>query len=229
MSVSLRNKIAALKLKRDHEFAAKNEEILSLELKRDQDFSQMNKEISKLELEAELASVFPPPRAIIPSEVAVFATVARHDIDKKRVSKADFENMVACSYQLAVNCAEPFRTKSEEDFKNQMKATKKIDMNELVGGSGAKKVYDFMKNGTENIGKLIIVAYDKGIDGGGELRKITGPYRYSPIMGRIDRPSGFYHHQFPTEFVRKLTPKEFEKVAASRPPFAITWTARNVQ
>lgn len=179
-----------------------------------------------------LASVTPAPVPLAEpvvepqrSEMAVFATVAHHDIKKGRVTVADFKDLIACSYQLAVDCAEPFRTKSEEEFKEQMKAVKKIDDNGLVGGSAAKKVHSFMKSGTENIGKMIIVAYDKGIGGGGEIRRITGPYRYSPMPAMTeDRPSGFYFHQFPTEFLRKLTPQEFNKVAASRPPFAINWT-----
>jgi hypothetical protein len=188
-----------------------------------------------------LASVTPAPVPLAEpvvepqrSEMAVFATVAHHDIKKGRVTVADFKDLIACSYQLAVDCAEPFRTKSEKKFKEQIKAVQKIDGSGLVGGSAAKKVHSFMKSGTENIGKVIVVAYDKGIGGGGEVRRITGPYRYSPMntfqqaAARASQHDTIacYFHRFPTAFIRNLTPDEFNKVASTRPPRAINWTTR---
>lgn len=238
--IALKNKIATKNeelSKKADAIARLNEELNALSAEADQ---LLQKLVRLEELAAEeaqiLASVTPTPAAVaepvaepVPSEVTVFATVAPHDIKQGRVTVQDFNDKVACGYFLAVNCAESFRTKSEEDFKKEMKAVKKIDGSGLVGGTSAKKVHTFMKSGTENIGKLIVVAYDKGIGGGGEIRKITGPYRYSPMPAmREDRPSGFYFHQFPTEFIRKLTPEEFNEVATSRPAYAINWTTRLV-
>jgi hypothetical protein len=250
---ALKNKIAAKNdevskkaeemTKKAQEIARLNEEHMAIceefkELNLEAD--QLNQKLARLEeLAAEeadiLASVTPAPALTEPmpqpvqSDVAVFATVAPHDIKKGRVSVEDFKDIVACGYYLAVDCAEPFRTKSEKEFKEQIKAVQKIDGSGLVGGSAAKKVHSFMKSGTENIGKVIVVAYDKGIGGGGEVRKITGPYRFSPMTAMTeDRPSGLYFHQFPTEFIRKLTPEEFSEVAASRPAYAINWTTRLV-
>jgi hypothetical protein len=249
---ALKNKIAAKNeevtkkaeemTKKAQDIARLNEEHMAI---RDEfkvlsaEADQLNQKLVRLEeLAAEeaeiLASVTPAPVAVaepitqpVLSEVTVFNTIASHDIKEGRISVQDFKDFVACSYQLAVDCAEPYRTKTEDEFKDQMKAVKKIDMDEVVGPHAAKKVHTFMKSGTENIGKAIVVAYDKGIGGGGEVRKITGSYRFSPMPAMTeDRPSGFYFHQFPTEFIRKLTPEEFNEVAASRPAYAINWTMR---
>jgi hypothetical protein len=226
--------------KKAQEIARLNEEHMAIreEFKvLNMEAEELNQKLARLEeLAAEeaeiLASVTPAPAAVaesVQSDVAVFATVASHDIKKGRVSVEDFKDFVACGYYLAVDCAEPFRTKSEKEFKEQIKAVQKIDGSGLVGPHAAKKVHSFIKSGTENIGKVIVVAYDKGIGGGGEVRKITGPYRFSPMAAMTeDRPSGLYFHQFPTEFIRKLTPEEFNEVATSRPSYAINWTTRLV-
>lgn len=187
-------------------------------------------DLCRREEEAEIvASVTPAVAECISSDVTVFSTVARGSITSGRVKIADFKDFIACGFFLAVNCEEPFRTLSEEGFKEQMKVVQKNDGSGPVGGTAAKKVHTFMKSGTENIGKIIIVAYDKGIGGGGEVRKITGPYCYSPPLPGEKDTIGCYFHRFPTEFVRNLTPNEFAQVASARQrqgPRAINWTTR---
>ena len=190
-------------------------------------------DLRRREEEAEIvASVTHALAEPAPSDLAVFSAVATHDIDRGHVKIADFKDFVACGYFLAVDCEEPFRTMSEKDFKDIMGA---VEKNPQAGGSGrvgraaAKKVHTFMKSGTENIGKTIIVAYNKGIGGGGEVRRITGPYRYSPPLGVQEGTIACYFHRFPTEFIRNLTPDEFDQVASARQqqgPRAINWTAR---
>ena len=187
-------------------------------------------DLRRREEEAEIvASVTPALAEPVPSDLAVFSTVATGSVKKGRVKITDFKDFVACGYHLAVDCDEPFRTMSEEDFKDLIKAVEKNDGSGPVGGSAAKKVYTFMKSGTENIGKTIIVAYDKGLGGGGEVRRITGPYRYSPTFDLHGDTIACYFHRFPTEFIRNLTPDEFTQVASARQqqgPRAINWTAR---
>jgi hypothetical protein len=190
-------------------------------------------DLRRREEEAEiLASMTPAPALTgpvaepVPSDLAVFSTVARGSITSGRVKIADFKDFVACGYFLSVDCEEPFRTMSEEDFKDKIKTVEKNDGSGPVGGAAAKKVHTFMKSGAENIGKIIIVAYDKGIGGGGEVRRITGPYRYSPMNTFQHDTIACYFHRFPTAFIRNLTPDEFSKVASTRPPRAINWTTR---
>ena len=228
MSAELRNKIAALELKRDQEFAAKNEEILSLELKRDEDFAQMNKEIRKLELEAELAPLFQRVQRKLP----VFSPVAAHDIKAKRLTVADTTNFISCSYQLNEDLTQPFTTKSETDFKAYVASRSRVDVDgaKKIGGHQANTITKFMKTGTKNIGDLCIVAYDLGCgDEKYELRRIVGPYRFAPLKAKTaDRPKGFYGHQFPTEKIRDLTDDERAVVIEARKrqaPRGIIWHA----
>jgi len=227
----------------NEEHMAIREEFKELNLEAD----QLNEKLARLEeLAAEEAEILasvtpvtPAPAAVaqpvaepvaepVPSDVAVFSTVAIGSVKKGHVTIADSKDFVACGYYLAVDCAEPFSTKSEKEFKEQIKAVQKIDGSGLVGGSAAKKVHTFMKSGTENIGKIIIVAYDKGIGGGGEVRKITGPYYFSPMNTLQEDTIACYFHRFPTEFIRKLTPDEFNQIASVRPARAINWTTRLV-
>ena len=170
--------------------------------------------------------------AAVADILAVFSPVAAHDIKKGRVATPDFKDMVACSYQLPEDLGQIFSTKSEKDFKDHVKALRRCDDGDPIGGSWAKTLHTFMKNGTENIGKKVVVSYDKGCGPSlvAELREITGPYRYAPLTSKSDdRPSGIYFHQFPTKLIRKLTTEESLRVFEARmrqAPRGINWSVK---
>jgi hypothetical protein len=80
-----------------------------------------------------------------------------------------------------------------------------------IGTDVARKLVKFRKTMDLLIGKEIVrVACGKhGKKHGGEICRVVGGYTYDETT----LPSGGkYYHRYKTEFVRKLTPYEFEKV-----------------
>ena len=164
-----------------------------------------------------------------PQDLPVFS-FAHHDIKMGRLKKEDLSDFVACCYGLDKDLGTLFATKTKEQFKQSIKGVRTAHGPSKLSQAGPHKIYTFMKAGADNIGKKIIVAFDKRCGSVGEIREITGPYHYSPIAARTsDRPSGFYFHQFPPKLIRKLTAEESEEVAQARKKgdlHAINWTAR---
>jgi len=232
--ISLKNKLAAtdvsledLKqridvLNREIEETSQSRERLVQKIARLEEIAAEEADILASERREEVVAAAPTPvnqeaEVVVRTRLPVFSTVARHDIEAGRITVSDFKEFVACSYQLSEDLSRPFSEKNEKKFKDHVKAMHRADLGGAVGGGVAKKVYDFMKTGTDNIGKKIVVAYDKGCGGGGEIREITGPYRFRPIAARTsDRPSGFYCHQFPTKLIRPLTAEESKEIVEAR-------------
>jgi len=90
--------------------------------------------------------------------------------------------------------------------------------------SKPNRIYDALQLGRTHLGKELIIAVSPAQGGGLEIRRITGPYRFTRGV-RCANGNYAYEHQFPTELVRVLTAEESRRVAdARRDPQALLWS-----
>lgn len=178
---------------------------------------------------AALAAAAPAPAAApepVKTTLPVFCTADATNLANGNINVSDFDNMIAFSYALKKDLSEAFETMSAKDFKEYLKTLHRCDGG-LINGHEAGKIYKYMKWGTENIGKQIVVAVPKPWGGGLQIREITGPYRYSECVPTTNGGSGYYH-QFPTKFVRNLEGHESNEVVEARKvqsPQGLNWYA----
>jgi hypothetical protein len=177
------------------------------------------------------ASPAAPAPAAAPEPVKttlpVFCTADGANLANGNIEVSDFDNMIAFSYALKKDLSEAFETMSAKDFKEYLKTLHRCDTGELINGHEAGKICKYMKWGTENIGKQIVVAVPKPWGGGLQIREITGPYRYSECVSTTNGGSGYFH-QFPTELVRNLKGHESNEVVEARKvqsPQGLNWYA----
>ena len=177
---------------------------------------------------AEVAPVAAEAPAVQPvkTTLPVFCTADSHNLGSGHMKVSDFDKVIAFSYALKKDLGPLFETMSEKDFKEYLKTLHRCDNGKPISGHDASKMYMFMKMATENIGKQIVVAVDKPYGGGLEIREITGPYCYSEGVRYTHGGSGYFH-QFPTKFIRKLTPEESNEVVEARKaqnPRGLNWS-----
>jgi len=154
----------------------------------------------------------------------VFCTADEVSLRKGNVVISDFNDFVAFSYQIKVSLWDAFQTMSEEEFKQHLTTLRRCESGEKITANIARKIFTVMKLLTDNMGKLIVVAVAGSKGGGLEIRRITGQYRYSENFHAADGTL-CYFHQFPTEFIRALTPDESKAVAEARPNcYALNWS-----
>jgi hypothetical protein len=153
----------------------------------------------------------------------VFCTADEAGLRTGNISLSDFDDFVAFSYQVKVDLSEAFDTMTEDDFKKYLTTIHRCESGEKITPAVARKICNAMNTLTYNAGKYIVVAVAGSKGGGLEIRRITGLYRYSENFHSADGRV-CYFHQFPTQFVRTLTPEESKAVAAARTDrYALTW------
>lgn len=154
----------------------------------------------------------------------VFCTADEVSLRKGLITISDFNDFVAFSYQIKVNLWDAFQTMSEEDFKKYLTRMRRHDNEKQISNEVARKIFTTMTVLTANLGKEIVVAVASSKGGGLEIRRVTGLYRYSENFHLADGTL-CYFHQFPTEFIRALTPDESKAVAEARPNcYALNWS-----
>ena len=215
--VALRNEIEA----KQAELVARQAELTALKALEPQMLAaaiQEQEEKARM-AEAELAALRGPAEVTLP----VFCTADEVGLRKKHVKIADFDNMIAFSYQVKQDLGEAFSTMTEAQFKAYLCTKTRNDTGGEIKTGAATQMATFMKTANANIGKMIVVAVAGSKGGGLEIRRITGGYRYSEDFKLADGRL-CYFHQYPTEVVRKLTPEESKKVADARKnPYALNW------
>lgn len=161
-----------------------------------------------------------------PTSLTVFITADEVGLRKGHIRIEDFRDMVAFSYQLKQDLSVPFNTLSQDEFIRHICTANRADTGELFTPNTAKNIHNIMTRLTSLIGKMFVVAVAGSKGGGLEIRRVTGPYRYSEDFLRRQGAGGAYYHQFPTELVRKLTPEESREVAQRRPNcYSMLWDA----
>jgi len=169
---------------------------------------------------AELRASMISTKTILP----VFCTASEKDLRTGRITISDFNDFVAFSYQIKVDLWDAFQTKSEDEFKQYLTRMRRNDNKKQISKEVARKIFTTMTVLTDNLGKEIVVAVAGSKGGGLEIRRVTGLYRYSENF-RLADGSLCYFHQFPTEFIRALTPDESNAVAEARPNcYALNWS-----
>ena len=163
----------------------------------------------------------------IPYDLTSFPLI----MDKLLIEKlSQFKDFIAFDYGIQINLGTIFCSSSEKEFKKFVSSAPCLHENkETLNPHNASQIYSAMKTLTDNIGKPIVIAVGKGMGGGLELRKIIGPYKF--VESGIKTKSGnlCYFHQFPTEFIRKLTPEESQKVSNARKyQFSLVWNVEIV-
>ena len=161
----------------------------------------------------------PSPKVTLP----VFCTGDEVGLRKGHIRKEDFKDIVAFSYQLKKDLSVPFNTLSHAAFVSYVCSIPCADTGDFLTPTTARKIHKIMTQLTSLIGKMFVVAVAGSQGGGLEIRRITGPYRYSESVFRINS-SSTYFHQFPTELVRKLSQEESKEVALRRTNcYAMLW------
>ena len=256
--LTLKNQIEATKNDRDtmtREIAERENKRHSMNLKLDElEEALSNIEQAERDAKATLAryvaaAVEEPALLITPvaepvmSTLPVFCTGDSNNLKHKQMKISDFKDIIAFSYELMEDLNPHFITKSKEQFIDYLTTrTRRGSAHQgmpekLITKHDANKIYTFMKTASDNIGKEIVVAVGciegkkAGYAAGGlEIRKITGSYRYTESFRYASGDIG-YMHQFPTEFVRRLSNDESKAVTSARPtggcgPFALNWNIR---
>jgi hypothetical protein len=160
----------------------------------------------------------------------VFCLADSKNLLTNNIKISQFKDFIAFDYGIQINLGTIFCSSSEKEFKKFVSSAPCLHENkETLNPHNASQIYSAMKTLTDNIGKPIVIAVGKGMGGGLELRKIIGPYKF--VESGIKTKSGnlCYFHQFPTEFIRKLTPEESQKVSNARKyQFSLIWNVEIV-
>ena len=160
-----------------------------------------------------------------PTSLTVFITADEVGLRKGHIHIEDFRDMVAFSYQLKQDLSVPFNTLSQDDFIRYICQQTQFESGDGYDPKTARNIHNIMTRLTSLIGKMFVVAVAGSKGGGLEIRRVTGPYRYSETFKRRDGRDAYFH-QFPTEVVRKLTPEESKEVAQRRPNcYSMLWDA----
>jgi hypothetical protein len=155
----------------------------------------------------------------------VFCTADEAGLRTGNISLSDFNDFVAFSYQVKVDLTHAFDNMTEDDFKKYLTTLHRCDSGEKITPAVARKICNAMNILTYSAGKYIVVAVAGSKGGGLEIRRITGLYRYSENFHAADGTI-CYFHQFPTEFVRTLTPEESKAVTEARTDrYALNWNS----
>jgi len=158
------------------------------------------------------------------TSLTVFITADEVGLRKGHITIDDFKDMVAFSYQLKQDLSVPFNTLSQDEFIRHICRQTRADTGDGFTPSTARNIHNIMTRMNSLIGKMFVVAVAGSKGGGLEIRRVTGPYRYSESFVRREGAGGAYYHQFPTERVRKLTPEESREVAQRRPNcYSMLW------
>ena len=164
------------------------------------------------------------------SNLPVFCLADSKNLLTNNIKISQFKDFIAFDYGIQINLGTIFCNSSEKEFKKFVSSAPCLHENKkTLNRHNASQIYSAIKTLTDNIGKPIVIAVGKGMGGGLELRKIIGPYKF--VESGIKTKSGnlCYFHQFPTEFIRKLTPEESQKVSNARKyQFSLVWNVEIV-
>ena len=176
-------------------------------------------EASRVASDALRSQEEPSPKVTLP----VFCTGDEVGLRKGHIRKEDFKDIVAFSYQLKKDLSVPFNTLSHAAFVSYVCSIPCADTGDFLTPTTARKIHKIMTQLTSLIGKMFVVAVAGSQGGGLEIRRITGPYRYTESFFRKNGQNAYFH-QFPTELVRKLSQEESKEVALRRTNcYAMLW------
>jgi hypothetical protein len=157
------------------------------------------------------------------TSLTVFVTADEKGLRKRHIHIDDFKDMVAFSYQLKQDLSVPFNTLSQDEFIRYICQQTQFESGDGFDPKTARNIHNIMTRMNSLIGKMFVVAVAGSKGGGLEIRRVTGPYRYSENFKRRNGCDAYFH-QFPTERVRKLTPEESREVAQRRPNcYSMLW------
>jgi hypothetical protein len=161
----------------------------------------------------------------LPTSYDVFCNCSAEELSRGQLTKDQFASFIAFNYSVHTDLT-PHLGLDKEAFVAALHTFKTPEGGDLFESRATAPtiIYKALKFGAEHLGREFIVAVAGSQGGGLEIRRITGPYRFTEGV-RCANGSIKYWHQFPTETVRVLTAEESLQVAEARKnKLALQWS-----
>lgn len=161
----------------------------------------------------------------LPTSYDVFCNGSAEELSSGQMTKDQFASFIAFNYSVHTDLT-PLLGLDKEAFVAALHTFKTPEGGDLFEprATAPTIIYKALKFGAEHLGREFIVAVAGSQGGGLEIRRITGPYRFTEGV-RCANGSFKYRHQFPTELVRILTAEESARVAEARKnKLALQWS-----
>jgi hypothetical protein len=155
----------------------------------------------------------------------VFCNGSAEELSRGQLTKDQFASFIAFNYGVNMDLT-PLLGYEKEDFVAALHRIRTREGGLLFDAKATAPtiIYKALKFGAEHLRREFIVAVAGSQGGGLEIRRITGPYRFTEGV-RCANGSIKYWHQFPTELVRVLTAEESLRVAEARKnKLALQWS-----
>ena len=186
---------------------------------RDERILLLEQRIYQLEQELRVSTTVPA------TSMGVFCNCSSEELSSGQLTKEQFADFIAFHYGLCEDLT-PYLGLDKEAFVAALRAFKNSEGEDFFDARATAPtiIYKALQFGAEHLGREFIVAVAGSQGGGLEIRRITGPYRFTEGV-RCANGSYKYRHQFPTEKVRDLTPEESARVSEARKnKLALQWT-----
>jgi hypothetical protein len=161
----------------------------------------------------------------LPTSYDVFCNGSAEELSSGQMTKDQFATFIAFNYGVHIDLT-PLLGFEKEAFVAAVHSIRTREGGLLFDAKATAPtiIYKALKFGAEHLGREFIVAVAGSQGGGLEIRRITGPYRFTEGV-RCANGSFKYRHQFPTALVRVLTAEESARVAEARKnKLALQWS-----